>query len=133
MRHLPSLLYLAVLVAASALVSSGCMMTSAKSGVDFSLDDVKQIRTGVTTKSDIRAKFGEPQRRDISPYDGKEVWAYAFSAISVGLSNKTYQKAFSVTFNKDVVDGCLVNSSNIASSIGTTGSTQSFSLPCDRL
>jgi outer membrane protein assembly factor BamE (lipoprotein component of BamABCDE complex) len=60
-------------------ILSGCAGAT-MSGKTFDTTKVSSIQKGTTTKSDIRAMFGEPV--STRPTDSGEVWSYYYQSVS---------------------------------------------------
>ena len=56
-------------------------------GRDFPVGPVAQIEKGVTTKTDVRAMFGNPWRTGVE--DGRETWTYGHYRYSLFGDAKT--------------------------------------------
>lgn len=67
-------------------------------GKDFSLDFVKHIKSGETSKHEIVQELGEPNRTGIT--NGDKWWIYEYNTYKFG---KSYSKDLSLTFDNQGV------------------------------
>jgi outer membrane protein assembly factor BamE (lipoprotein component of BamABCDE complex) len=59
-----------VVALAAAALFSGCLNV----GRDFPVAPVSQLEVGVTTRAEVRERFGEPWRTGVE--DGQKTWTY---------------------------------------------------------
>jgi outer membrane protein assembly factor BamE (lipoprotein component of BamABCDE complex) len=115
---------------------------TSSSGQKFAVNKVTQIRTGVTTKSDVMNQLGTPLSR--INVNGAETWQYSYMQVSTsmgaqaflpvvgpflpGANSTSYQaQSLTINFSGDVVSKCslTITSTNSTSQGGlATGITQ---------
>ena len=95
-----------ILIFISLMISSyGC--SSMTLGNDFPVDQVSTIEIGVTTRAEIRARFGSPWRTGIE--DGMSTWTFGY--YSFDFSEKGLGRDLMIKFNQaDIVRSYSFNS-----------------------